>query len=233
MAYIYLITNLANRKQYVGYTSRTPEIRFQEHWRNRDVDDSYLHRAMKKYGIANFIVETIEEIDESEWQYKERYWIEKKNTMTPNGYNVNIGGNAPPVHYGENNVKSKITDEQLSLLIEDLKSYKLRFSQIAKKYRISENEIEKINKGQYRRIDSEDYPIRKMKYDQYYICCIIQDLKENILSQSEIEEKYHIKSRTRLAAINTGLVGRKWFPQNHYPIREGIVNREPVYLSSS
>ena len=51
--------------------------------------------------------------------------------------------------------------------------------------------------------------------------------------QSEIEEKYQIKSRTRLANINLGKVGRKLFPQAKYPIREkGIINRTPLYLSS-
>lgn len=232
LAYIYLITNLVNKKQYVGYTSKTPEIRFQEHWRCRYSDDIYLHRAMIKYGKSNFIIETLEEIDESEWQLKEQYWIDKMNTLTPNGYNINVGGNAPPVHYGEYNVKSKIPNEQLLLLIEDLKSYKLRFSQIATKYGLSQSQVERINMGLFRRIDSEDYPIRKMKYNEYNIYCIIQDLKDNILSQSEIEEKYHIKSYCRLYNINTGLVGKKWFPQEHYPIREGIVNRKPVYLSS-
>lgn len=59
---------------------------------------------------------------------------------------------------------------------------------------------------------------------------IINDLKENILTQDEIERKYQIKSRTRLYDINNGKVGKKWFPQEKYPLREGIKNRKPLYL---
>lgn len=233
MAWIYQITNKVNGKKYVGYTKYTPEFRFEKHWQQRNHDTSILHNAMKKYGKKNFSVIGLEEIDESEWVEKEQEWIDKLKTQRPYGYNICAGGNKPPVHFGADNVKSKLSTSQVMELIEDLKKYELDFGQIAKKYRMSRSQIEKINKGEFRHIEGESYPLRKMKKDQYIIQQIIQDLKENKLTQSEIEEKYQIKSRTRLANINLGKVGRKLFPQAKYPIREkGIINRTPLYLSS-
>ena len=232
MGYIYKITNIINNKEYIGYTSRTPKIRYDEHWRNRFNDNSYLHRAMKKYGKECFIVKEIDIVNESNWEEKEQYYIKKYNTLVPNGYNICIGGEKPPVHYGEANIKSKITDDQIKELIKDLKEYKLDFGEIASKYGISQSQVERINKGENRYYENEDYPIRKLKKDQYIIKCIIEDLKEDKLSQSEIEIKYSIKSRTRLYNINIGKVGRKLFPQEKYPIRDNIINRKPEYLKN-
>lgn len=232
MGYIYKITNKINNKEYIGYTSRSIEKRFQEHWNNRFHDNSLLHRAMKKYGKNSFKIEQIDIVNEKNWEEKEQYYIKKYNTLIPKGYNICIGGNKPPVHYGEDNVKSKITNKQLEELIRDLKEYKLDFSQIASKYNISQSQVERINKGEFRHSENEIYPIRKMKRDQYIIGCIIEDLKENKLSQSEIEIKYNIKSRTRLYNINNGKVGKKLFPQKKYPIRKGIMNRIPEYLKN-
>lgn len=188
---------------------------------------------MKKYGKNNFYCVGIEEISESQWAEKEQYWINKKNTVVPYGYNICLGGNKPPISLGEQNVKSKLTQSQFEELVKDLSEYKLDFAQIASKYKISQSQVERINKGEFRRIEDVEYPIRKMKRDYYILQCIIEDLKTNILSQSEIEKKYQIKSRTRLYYINTGKVGKKIFPQKHYPIRPGIICRKPIYLQTS
>ena len=86
---IYKITNQINNKQYVGQTVRSLTERFQEHARKNSV----VSQAIKKYGIENFIIEqidsakTIEELNK-----KEILWIDKLNTMQPNGYNLCSGG---------------------------------------------------------------------------------------------------------------------------------------------
>lgn len=232
MSWIYKITNLINNKIYIGYTKYTPEKRFQEHWLQRFQDNSILHKAMIKYGKNSFKIEGLEEFneDENDWCQKECYWIEKLQSRQPKGYNICEGGNKPPVHYGSNNVKSKITQNQFLELVNDLKTYNLEFGQLAVKYNLSQSQIERINKGEFRHLENEEYPLRKMKRDQWIIKQIIKDLKDNILSQDEIERKYQIKSRTRLYDINNGKVGKKWFPQKSYPLRQGIVNRKPLYL---
>lgn len=56
---------------------------------------------------------------------------------------------------------------------------------------------------------------------------------KNGLSQTELEIKYQIKSRTKLYDISHGKIGQKTNPQNNYPIRKDIVNRIPLYLINS
>ena len=46
---------------------------------------------MNKYGIENFIIEEIEEVDVKELSIREIYWIEYYNSYK-NGYNATLGG---------------------------------------------------------------------------------------------------------------------------------------------
>lgn len=231
MPEIYKITNLINQKIYIGYTKHTAQYRFQQHWQGRnEKDGSLLHKALKKFGKNNFSVETVERISEDEWAEKEQYYIEFYNSLVPNGYNIIPGGNKPPLKDREKNPKAKLTNEKILELYSDLESYDLDIGQIAVKYGISQSQAERINSGAFWRQEERDYPIRKLKRDQYIISCIIEDLKFG-KTQDYIEEKYQIKSRTRLYNINMGKVGRKLFPQDFYPIQPGIINRIPLYLS--
>lgn len=231
MPYIYKITNIKNNKIYVGFTSNDITTRFKEHWASRSCSNAPLHKDMSIYSIEDFKVETIEEIDISMWDEREEYWIKKLNSFVPNGYNVCNGGKCkPPIKYGEDNNKSKLTQDQVDDLIKDLLEYKLTFGQISKKYCVSQCTIERINKGISWKRDNIDYPIRKEKLDNYIIKRIIEDLMDNKLTQYEIEKKYNIKSRTRLYNINIGAVGSWLVPNVNYPIRNDIENRNPLYL---
>lgn len=89
--HIYVITNLINGKQYVGQTSRSIDTRYYEHcYDNRST--SAIHAAIVKYGVKNFKVEELEEVDITEMDSREQFWIAKLDTFK-NGYNKNIGGN--------------------------------------------------------------------------------------------------------------------------------------------
>lgn len=230
MAEIYLITNIINNMKYVGYTTLGSEARFNKHYAGRHSDGSFLHKAMSKYGKDSFYVEKIEDVELGDPNNREDYWINRLDTLAPIGYNLVRGGGVPPVFYGDSNSKTKIPDSDIVDLLADLAAYELDFGEISRKYGVSQSQIERINAGTFRRVEGVDYPIRKVKRDVYIIGQIIKDLKENLLSQSEIEEKYKIVSRTRLYDINTGRVGKNTHPQDSYPLRPGIVNRKPIYL---
>lgn len=96
MAYIYVITNKINQKQYVGKTEHIdPVLRFKEHIREsqkKRSDNRPFHRALRKYGAENFSFSVLEEVNSSEASHREIYWISELNTYGSSGYNATKGG---------------------------------------------------------------------------------------------------------------------------------------------
>lgn len=94
--FIYIIRNTINSKVYIGQTRVSIEQRWREHLRHAQYGDQVINRAMKKYGVDKFYVETIEIcaidiLDEREIYYIDLY----DSTNKSKGYNVSIGGNTP------------------------------------------------------------------------------------------------------------------------------------------
>ena len=98
MGYIYKITNKLNNKIYIGLTTKErPTDRFSQHrYLARHLDQeksiSYLHRAMHQDGVENFSFEIIEEVENSNLNEREKYWIQQYQSLSPNGYNLTAGG---------------------------------------------------------------------------------------------------------------------------------------------
>ena len=94
MAYIYKITNMINNKVYIGETTRTMNVRWHQH-KARAKDSQYteyLYRAIRKYGIENFIIEELTQCAdedrfkiETEYITKYRSWVGFEDC---NGYNL-------------------------------------------------------------------------------------------------------------------------------------------------
>ena len=74
---IYKITNQVNGKFYIGKTIKTLKNRFHNHCYDALKRDSttYFHRAIRKYGKENFILEEIELCDNKILNEKEDFWI--------------------------------------------------------------------------------------------------------------------------------------------------------------
>lgn len=94
MGFIYKITNKINNKIYIGQTTKTIEERFAAHIQKaKNHTNRYLYDAMNYYGYENFIVEKIEECDNSLLDEKEIYWIAfYKSNQKEFGYNMTAGG---------------------------------------------------------------------------------------------------------------------------------------------
>lgn len=89
---IYKYTNLINGKVYIGQ-SISPNKRYSRHLSEAKRGSTQVfHEAIRKYGIANFSYEIIDGANSgSELTYKEIHYIHKFNSISPNGYNLELG----------------------------------------------------------------------------------------------------------------------------------------------
>ena len=90
--FVYITTNTVNDKQYVGDHS------------SDNLDDNYLgsgvaiRKAIKKYGKENFTKQILEQFNtKEEAEGAQIFYIEKFNTLIPNGYNISPSGG---IHWG-------------------------------------------------------------------------------------------------------------------------------------
>lgn len=92
---LYKITNKINGKCYVGQSVNIL-VRWRQHLtqpfnKKSNSYNNLLYRAIRKYGVNNFVFEIIELCDVSELNEKEIYYIGKFNAYE-SGYNMTIGG---------------------------------------------------------------------------------------------------------------------------------------------
>jgi group I intron endonuclease len=107
---IYLITNTLNGKQYVGQSLGVKK-RFSSHKRAARLklkrEAFYLHNAISKHGEDNFKFEVILYATDPDYlNLMEQKVIAGFNTIAPNGYNLDSGGNV-------NRTMSDVTRQKL------------------------------------------------------------------------------------------------------------------------
>ena len=89
---IYAITNIVNDKQYVGQAVIKLK-RWKDHKTSLNVGkhkNRYLQAAYDKYGKDAFVYTVLEILPTTlNLDEREQYWINKLNTVAPNGYNLN------------------------------------------------------------------------------------------------------------------------------------------------
>jgi group I intron endonuclease len=95
MGYIYKITNIHNKKAYIG---QSQQLDINSRWGGhiRSINTEYgcplLKSAFKKYGIDNFRFDIIIICFDSDRFKYEKEYIKKYNTLAPYGYNLTEGG---------------------------------------------------------------------------------------------------------------------------------------------
>jgi group I intron endonuclease len=112
---IYLITNKVNNKKYVGQTRSTLKKRFSQHCEKRN--KTVVGLAIQKYGKHNFDVKVIKgdlthqkEVNNLEIEY-----IKKYNSIAPNGYNIERGGNNCPMSESiKQEIRNKLIGRQVT-----------------------------------------------------------------------------------------------------------------------
>jgi group I intron endonuclease len=92
---IYVVTCAVTGKKYVGLTRMSIEIRWRHHLRvaRERSSNAPLARAIRKFGARTFSIEALESnLDQEHLPIREMFWIEKLNTLVPNGMNASPGG---------------------------------------------------------------------------------------------------------------------------------------------
>ncbi len=94
--FIYIVRNTVNSKVYIGQTRVSVETRWQEHLRHARYGDQIINRAMRKYGVDKFYIETLEICSLDVIDCREIYYIDLyDSTNKSKGYNVSAGGKTP------------------------------------------------------------------------------------------------------------------------------------------
>ena len=88
MGTIYIFRNRINNMPYVGQTGNF-KVRLARHKR----DDLLIDRAIRKYGLESFDQLLLENVPEEELDYWEIHYIQESRSLSPNGYNLDTGGN--------------------------------------------------------------------------------------------------------------------------------------------
>lgn len=218
---IYKYTNLINGMTYIGQTKQTLEQRDYKHLTQLN-DNTYFHRAMKKYGRDNFTLELIEDkIPFNQLDAKEKYYIDYFESFytTGKGYNLTQGG-----QWGSGT--QKITIQQSNEIKELIKNSSLSFRSIGEQYNVSLYCISDINRGKTFRDDALNYPLRKAPLhsfiDETKINIILDMLCNTTMTYKEIGEATDICEYT-VGEINRG--SNSWCPKDLiYPLRKPIQN---------
>mgnify|MGYP003226050423 FL=1 len=220
---IYVIKNRINNLVYVGQAINSAE-RFIAHCKPSSIvsGNSIIDKAIQKYGANNFWFEIIEQQVEN-YNEREKYWIKELNTIYPNGYNIQQGGEEPPVYYGIEHPLSTFSNiEEIRSLKNDLKNSQMSLSEIAKKYQTSKRTVMRINQGLHYEDVNETYPIRKVplingKLTNGQVKEIIEILKFTYRQYEDIGKQYGVSSST-IRKINSGEIHKQ--TDISYPIRK-------------
>lgn len=193
-----------------------------------DEGRSPIHDAMRIVGLDNFTFEIIGWYED--YNYMEQYYIEKYNTLVPNGYNLLPGGEEPPIRCGKDHHNSVYEQDLIDKIIDDLISHNYTQKEIEIKYNVPQNLVTSINRGITHRREGIEYPI--IKVSKYHLKPEeIEDIKYLLeygtCTLSEIAQYFGV-NRSSIDLINSGRhhkdIDRK------YPIRtrRGIANSQSV-----
>ena len=160
----------------------------------------------------------VEDFDE-----KEKFYIEKFNSLSPNGYNIAPGGNG--LGEGINCYNSIFkTQKEIDEVICEISSTNKSFKNIAKKFGCSLEVICSINSGDRYRQENLVYPLRDTDrtYKPEKIKQVVYALKhEKDKTLRQIAKEYEIDF-SQLNNINQGFIYK--IKGQKYPLRSGKIN---------
>ena len=218
MGYIYKITNHINGKVYIGQTRNLIEYRWQHHlYKGRNPDkpdtDYPLYRAMRKYGLENFSILQVEEIDNEFLDERECYWIQQENSLTPNGYNCDLGGKGVSRYNYDEILKYYFTEANENA------------SETARKFGCSLQTILKI-------LEANDFSAKGHKQKIYQISLKDGSIIKEFNSLVEAEKEMNISHTQLWSALNyqaKSAGGYAWCKVEDYKNFKNWIEKRRVY----
>jgi group I intron endonuclease len=194
--YIYLITDLINKKNYVGATTQTVTYRFAQHIRDAKNDRkngcSLLREKMQENGTDNFLVETLLVCNKEQLDFYENKFINIYNTLYPNGYNLKTAGNLGSKHNKLS--KRKIGDAHKNKLVSEETKENIGKTS---KYRNMSDENKKIIYDALSEIGITDLPMyivfMKDEYKRFNIQVRVPNKKTKKFSKKDMSLVEKIK----------------------------------------
>jgi len=101
-----------NKYRYFGYIGRFNDHISEAYANTKKKQCRYLNNSIRKYGKDNFSVELIEVCELDKADEKEIYYINKYNSLYPNGYNLTKGGKNFTIHQPEEKLILNSTKEK-------------------------------------------------------------------------------------------------------------------------
>lgn len=224
---IYKFTNKINNKAYIGQSVNI-EHRRQQHissayYSKSNTYNTVFHQAIRKYGSENFNFEILTICKIEELDILEKYYIQRENSMVPNGYNMTSGGE------NARSYNSLFTEDDIHNIILELRTTDDRAEDIASRWNCSGSLIKKICSGDEYHIDNECYPIRDKEHikrirNKYNLlvqgvnpsaklnCSIAEDIIYDLLNTNasikDLSIKYDI-STDQISRINNGKIWKQ------------------------
>lgn len=195
--YIYMIKNKINGHMYIGLTSLTPSLRFDEHVKESKKEDSkhkHLYEAFEKHGIENFELTTLGCFNVFDLSKKEKEFIKLYNTYeNKEHYNETSGGESQYTKYDE------------KIIVETYKKLKT-IAAVEKELEISDKVITKILKrnrikirsaGQYQKDNA--FTIKIYTLENEFIKSVNSSYEAAKWLQENSKEKIKAKNINNLA----------------------------------
>lgn len=238
---IYKIEDLIDHKVYIGQSKHIMQ-RWSHHkcTASNPNDEGYnypLYQAIRKHGINNFAFSILEECSLDELNNLEIKFIQEFDSLMPNGYNQNTGGQSKR---GLVKLSAKQVLEIQNLLLTTQQTQQ----EIANLYNVHQTTISDINDGYSGYNEELNYPLRhysipkKINYCQDCHCIISQgsirccECNKKHSRRSDYPSREELKSLIRnytFAALGRQFevsdnTIKKWCKSYQLPFLRSIIN---------
>ena len=208
MGTIYLIRNTLNGKCYVGQTTHNVVYRINQHLKSGIRGSKLVKQAVAKYGHDAFEVEILHDgILDFMLDDLERGEIRNHNALTPNGYNIDTGGNSNKTLTAETKLKISETKKGQSppnkgKPMSDKQRRKLSEAHKGKKH--SAEHRQKVSEGLKRYYASDESKETRKKLSKASQNRIKSEETRRKISESQRGKKLSVGHRKKLSEAKIG-----------------------------